>query len=159
MRSWFYMSKRYLCQHLLFWSYQQSFLYLTQYTKGFATNSFSTYRLLLEAYFLDLSSFWSLTPSSLKLGKLPERRGITTPFGDIKVVRIFFFRWNFWVFLHFRRKWARPVSCYAVFKGCLLPSTPPGCICSFTFFLTQNLLEDLTKKSGLFPFWQSTLAC
>jgi hypothetical protein len=38
--------------------------------------------------------------------------------------------------LHLRRKDARPVSYYAFFKGWLLLSQPPGCLCIFTSFPT-----------------------
>jgi hypothetical protein len=37
--------------------------------------------------------------------------------------------------LHFRRKDARPVSYYALFKGWLLLSQPPGCLRTPTSFL------------------------
>jgi|EPASupsiteSAE347_1022098.scaffolds.fasta_scaffold07696_1 hypothetical protein len=38
--------------------------------------------------------------------------------------------------LHFRRRPARPVSCYAFFKGWLLLSQPPGCFSGPTSFTT-----------------------
>ena len=38
--------------------------------------------------------------------------------------------------LHFRRRFTRPVSYYAFFKGWLLLSQPPGCLCSPTSFST-----------------------
>ena len=38
--------------------------------------------------------------------------------------------------INFRRKIARPVSYYALFKGLLLLSKPPGCISLFTAFTT-----------------------
>ena len=38
--------------------------------------------------------------------------------------------------LHFRRRPTRPVSCYAFFKGWLLLSQPPGCLCISTSFPT-----------------------
>ena len=44
-----------------------------------------------------------------------------------------------------------PVSCYAFFKGWLLLSQPPGCLCIFTSFPTQQRLRDLSWWSGLFP--------
>ena len=37
---------------------------------------------------------------------------------------------------HFRRKNAPPVSYYALFKGWLLLSKPPGCLCILTSFAT-----------------------
>lgn len=38
--------------------------------------------------------------------------------------------------IHFRRKITKPVSYYALFKGLLLLSKPPGCLCIFTSFTT-----------------------
>ena len=38
--------------------------------------------------------------------------------------------------VNFRRKTARPVSYYALFKGLLLLSKPPGCLSLFTTFIT-----------------------
>jgi hypothetical protein len=38
--------------------------------------------------------------------------------------------------LYFPRKTVRPVSYYALFKGWLLLSQPPGCLYSFTSFPT-----------------------
>ncbi len=38
--------------------------------------------------------------------------------------------------IHFRRQTARPVSCYALFKGWLLLSQPPGCPGGLTSFFT-----------------------
>ena len=52
----------------------------------------------------------------------------------------------------------RPVSYYAFFKGWLLPSLPPGCLSLETSFATQKLLENLSVRSGLFPFRLETLA-
>eukprot|EP00831_Metopus_contortus_P037368 TRINITY_DN2943_c0_g5_i1.p1 TRINITY_DN2943_c0_g5~~TRINITY_DN2943_c0_g5_i1.p1 ORF type:complete len:346 (-),score=-62.27 TRINITY_DN2943_c0_g5_i1:565-1602(-) len=54
--------------------------------------------------------------------------------------------------LYFRRRIARPVSCYAFFKGWLLLSQPPGCLSNSTSFSTQIELWDLSRQSGLFPF-------
>ena len=54
--------------------------------------------------------------------------------------------------LHFRRRSTRPVSCYAFFKGWLLLSQPPGCLCQFTSFPTEQRLGGLSWRSGLFPF-------
>ena len=39
--------------------------------------------------------------------------------------------------LYFRRRIARPVSCYAFFKGWLLLSQPPGCLGLSTSFPTE----------------------
>jgi hypothetical protein len=38
--------------------------------------------------------------------------------------------------VNFRRKNTRPVSCYALFKGWLLLSQPPGCFSGLTSFPT-----------------------
>jgi len=38
--------------------------------------------------------------------------------------------------MNFRRIAARPVSCYAFFKGWLLLSQPPGCFSGYTSFHT-----------------------
>jgi hypothetical protein len=38
--------------------------------------------------------------------------------------------------VHFRRKITRPVSYYALFKGLLLLSKPPGCLSLLTSFIT-----------------------
>ncbi len=38
--------------------------------------------------------------------------------------------------LNFRRRFARPVSCYALFKGWLPLSQPPGCLSAPTSFAT-----------------------
>ena len=48
------------------------------------------------------------------------------------------FRWIPWAPIHFQRFYARPVSYYAFFKGWLLPSPPPGCLCLKTSFTTQD---------------------
>ncbi len=53
--------------------------------------------------------------------------------------------------LHFRRKTTRPVSCYALFKGWLLLSQPPGCLSGLTSFPHLALLRGLSWRSGLFP--------
>src|SRR5437899_1296529 len=54
--------------------------------------------------------------------------------------------------LHLRRRLTRPVSCYAFFKGWLLLSQPPGCLCVSTSFTTEHKFRDLSWRSGLFPF-------
>ena len=53
--------------------------------------------------------------------------------------------------LHLPRRTPRPVSCYALFKGWLLLSQPPGCLRSPTAFSTEPRLRDLSWRSGLFP--------
>src|SRR5512139_322730 len=54
--------------------------------------------------------------------------------------------------LSFPRKVTRPVSYYALFKGWLLLSQPPGCFSGSTSFSTKPVLRDLSWRSGLFPF-------
>ena len=54
--------------------------------------------------------------------------------------------------LYFRRTNPRPVSCYALFKGWLLLSQPPGCPGIPTSFLHLAHFWDLSCRSGLFPF-------
>ena len=59
---------------------------------------------------------------------------------------------------HFRRKDSRPVSCYAIFKGWLLLSQPPGCWWILTSSsCTEYIFRDLNWRSGLFPFWRMEL--
>ena len=53
--------------------------------------------------------------------------------------------------LNLPRRAPRPVSCYALFKGWLLLSQPPGCLRSPTSFPTKPGLGDLSWRSGLFP--------
>ncbi len=53
--------------------------------------------------------------------------------------------------LNLPRRTPRPVSCYALFKGWLLLSQPPGCLRSPTAFPTKPGLGDLSRRSGLFP--------
>ena len=43
---------------------------------------------------------------------------------------------NYFSPVHFRRRITRPVSYYALFKGLLLLSKPPGCLCLPTSFAT-----------------------
>ena len=52
---------------------------------------------------------------------------------------------------HFRRIVTRPVSYYALFKGWLLLSQPPGCLCDDTSLTTELIFGDLSWRSGLFP--------
>ena len=53
--------------------------------------------------------------------------------------------------VHFRRRFTRPVSYYAFFKGLLLLSKPPGCLCTPTTFRTWQFLGALTDGLGCFP--------
>ena len=52
----------------------------------------------------------------------------------------------------------RPVRCYAVFKGWLLLSQPPGCQCTLTSFYTEPVFRGLSGRSGLFPSRQRSLS-
>src|SRR3569623_2955200 len=52
----------------------------------------------------------------------------------------------------------RPVSYYAFFKGWLLLSQPPGCLCLPTSFPTEPRFWDLSWRSGLFHSSRRTLA-
>src|SRR6201999_1526798 len=54
--------------------------------------------------------------------------------------------------LNLPRRPTRPVSYYAFFKGWLLLSQPPGCLCLSTSFSTEHKFRDLSWRSGLFPF-------
>ena len=49
------------------------------------------------------------------------------------------------------RERTRPVSYYALFKGWLLLSQPPGCLGTLTSFHTESRLRGLSWRSGLFP--------
>ena len=56
------------------------------------------------------------------------------------------------------RRPTRPVSYYAFFKGWLLLSQPPGCLCLPTSFPTEPGFWGLSWRSGLFPFSRRTLS-
>jgi hypothetical protein len=60
-------------------------------------------------------------------------RSPTTPSDKSEKVRSFGIKL---IPVYFRRKITRPVSCYALFKGWLLLSQPPGCLSNFTSFTT-----------------------
>ena len=53
---------------------------------------------------------------------------------------------------NFRRKNARPVSYYALFKWWLLLSQHPGCLCTLTSLLTKQSFGTLAGNLGCFPF-------
>ena len=53
--------------------------------------------------------------------------------------------------VHYRRKIARPVSCYALFKWWLLLSQHPGCHSNFTSLVTEFCLGTLAGGLGCFP--------
>jgi hypothetical protein len=53
--------------------------------------------------------------------------------------------------VHYRRKDARPVSCYALFKWWLLLSQHPGCLCILTSFVTEHDFGTLADGLGCFP--------
>ena len=52
---------------------------------------------------------------------------------------------------HYRRKTARPVSCYALFKWWLLLSQHPGCLSNLTSLVTEHQLGTLADGLGCFP--------
>ena len=54
--------------------------------------------------------------------------------------------------VHYRRKTARPVSCYALFKWWLLLSQHPGCLSSSTSLVTKHDFGALAGGLGCFPF-------
>src|SRR5258708_9105515 len=60
--------------------------------------------------------------------------------------------------LNLPRRPTRPVSYYAFFKGWLLLSQPPDCLCLPTSFPTKLSLGGLSWRSGLFPSRVRTLA-
>ena len=53
--------------------------------------------------------------------------------------------------VHYRRRTARPVSCYALFKWWLLLSQHPGCLSSSTSFVTKHDFGTLADDLGCFP--------
>ena len=54
--------------------------------------------------------------------------------------------------VHYRRKTARPVSCYALFKWWLLLSQHPGCLSTSTSLVTKYNFGTLADDLGCFPF-------
>ena len=52
---------------------------------------------------------------------------------------------------HFRREFARWVSCYALFKWWLPLSQHPHCLCKLTSFSTERPLGTLDGGLGFFP--------
>ena len=53
--------------------------------------------------------------------------------------------------VHYRRRIAWPVSCYALFKWWLLLSQHPGCHSNFTSLVTEHILGALADGLGCFP--------
>ena len=53
--------------------------------------------------------------------------------------------------VHYRRRTARPVSCYALFKWWLLLSQHPGCLSNSTSLVTEHDLGTLADGLGCFP--------
>ena len=60
--------------------------------------------------------------------------------------------------VHFRRRLLIPVSCYAIFKGWLLLSQPPGCLKKSTSFALNWYLGTLVDGLGCFPLDETSLA-
>ena len=52
---------------------------------------------------------------------------------------------------HYRRRIARPVSCYALFKWWLLLSQHPGCLSNSTSLVTKQYFGTLADGLGCFP--------
>ena len=52
---------------------------------------------------------------------------------------------------HYRRRTARPVSCYALFKWWLLLSQHPGCHGNSTSLVTEYDFGTLAGNLGCFP--------
>ena len=53
--------------------------------------------------------------------------------------------------VHYRRRNARPVSCYALFKWWLLLSQHPGCLSTPTSLVTESYFGTLADGLGCFP--------
>ena len=53
--------------------------------------------------------------------------------------------------VHYRRRTARPVSCYALFKWWLLLSQHPGCLSNSTSLVTKHDFGALAGGLGCFP--------
>src|SRR3972149_11051246 len=53
--------------------------------------------------------------------------------------------------VHYRRRTARPVSYYALFKWWLLLSQHPGCLSNSTSLVTKFYFGTLTDGQGCFP--------
>jgi hypothetical protein len=53
--------------------------------------------------------------------------------------------------VHYRRRVARPVSCYALFKWWLLLSQHPGCHSNPTSLVTKHGFGTLADDQGCFP--------
>ena len=53
--------------------------------------------------------------------------------------------------VHYRRRIARPVSCYALFKWWLLLSQHPGCLSNSTSLVTKHYFGTLADDLGCFP--------
>ena len=53
--------------------------------------------------------------------------------------------------VHYRRRIARPVSCYALFKWWLLLSQHPGCLRNSTSLVTEFHFGTLADGLGCFP--------
>ena len=53
--------------------------------------------------------------------------------------------------VHYGRRTARPVSCYALFKWWLLLSQHPGCLSNSTSLVTEYDFGPLADDLGCFP--------
>ena len=110
---------------------------------------------MILRYSCQHSHFWYLQENSH--GLFVDVQNVLLPFpwifkenrrfGDCLELRYIFGAWRH-----------RPVSYYAFFKRWLLPSLLSGCFRPQTSFPTQSVLENLSVRSGLFPFRLETLA-
>ena len=80
-----------------------------------------------------------LVSSALLPLQLARRRAATRCFGEVLTPG------------HYRRRTARPVSCYALFKWWLLLSQHPGCHGNSTSLVTEFDLGTLADGLGCFP--------
>ena len=100
---------------------------VAQETLCFRRTGFSP--VLSCTYACILTSISSSNPSRLPSANI-ERFPTTTACAAIRDFGILLSPVHFW------RINARPVSYYALFKGWLLLSQPPGCLCTYTSFTT-----------------------
>ena len=80
-----------------------------------------------------------LVSSALLPLQLARRRAATRCFGEVLTPG------------HYRRRTARPVSCYALFKWWLLLSQHPGCLSNSTSLVTEFCFGTLAGGLGCFP--------
>ena len=81
------------------------------------------------------------SPSPLTSVTSPRRERSPTNYTDPQTCIVPWLRCCALAPLYLRRGTARPVSCYALLRGWLLLSQPPGCLRSPTSFLLQHLAQ------------------